>query len=137
MKEVRPLVAEVGIVVIGRNEGNRLAGCLQSALRTGTPVIYVDSGSTDQSVETARSLGVPVVELDASSPWGPSRARNAGAARLLRLTPGVRFIQFLDGDSELANGWIECGVRRLESAAGGAGGFVGLRARHPPAVVFQ
>jgi len=130
-------VAEVGIVAIGRNEGNRLGGCLQSALRTGTTVIYVDSGSTDHSAETARSLGVPVVELDASSPWGPSRARNAGAARLLQLDPGVRFIQFVDGDCELASGWIECGVRRLGSAAGVAVVCGRLRERSPTASIYN
>ncbi len=130
-------MAEVGIVAIGRNEGNRLRGCLQSALRTGTTVVYVDSGSTDQSVETARSLGVLVVEFDASSPLGPSRARNAGAARLLQLDPGLRFIQFVDGDCELANEWIERGVRQLVRAADVAVVCGRLRERSPTASIYN
>ena len=43
----------VGIVVIGRNEGERLVRCVESC-RSQTPVIvYVDSGSSDGSVDAA------------------------------------------------------------------------------------
>jgi glycosyltransferase involved in cell wall biosynthesis len=55
----------LGIVVIGRNEGERLCLCLKSIYDgTSCPVIYVDSGSTDNSVAIARSLGGEVWELD-------------------------------------------------------------------------
>ena len=40
----------VGIVAIGRNEGDRLRRCLQT-LDLGVPVVYVDSASTDGSLE--------------------------------------------------------------------------------------
>ncbi len=51
----------LGIVVIGRNEGNRLKTCLLSLIKEENTIVYVDSGSTDSSVEFARSLGVFVV----------------------------------------------------------------------------
>lgn len=42
----------VAAIVIGRNEGARLIACL-NALEVCSPVIYVDSGSTDGSVVAA------------------------------------------------------------------------------------
>ena len=54
-----------GVVVIGRNEGERLKRCLASILAQHQgPVVYVDSGSSDGSVEHAQSVGVEVVDLD-------------------------------------------------------------------------
>ena len=52
----------IGLVVIGRNEGERLRTCLQSVLSAGRAVVYVDSGSADDSVLLllARSLGAVV-----------------------------------------------------------------------------
>ena len=44
----------VGIVVIGRNEGERLNVCLRSALLGTNCVVYVDSGSTDESLLLAK-----------------------------------------------------------------------------------
>jgi hypothetical protein len=52
-----------GVVAIGRNEGERLKCCLQSAAGVGT-LVYVDSGSDDGSVAWARARGIDVVELD-------------------------------------------------------------------------
>ena len=37
-----------GVVVIGRNEGERLRRCLDSVMAPGCHVVYVDSGSTDR-----------------------------------------------------------------------------------------
>ena len=46
---------KVGVVVIGRNEGERLKRCLASILAQHQgPVVYVDSGSSDGSVEHAQ-----------------------------------------------------------------------------------
>lgn len=101
----------VGVVVIGRNEGERLYRCLAAVKSTGCPVIYVDSGSTDGSLTRAQSLGAEVFELDASQPFTAARGRNAGWRRLLELHPNLEFIQFIDGDCELAEGWLPAAVR--------------------------
>ena len=98
--------AGVGMVVIGRNEGARLLRCLAACAREGGPVVYVDSGSTDGSPPAARGLGVAVVALDMSVPFTAARARNAGFAALMRLHPGTARVQFIDGDCELAAGWL-------------------------------
>ncbi|MEB3217578.1 MAG: glycosyltransferase family A protein [Nostocales cyanobacterium 94392] len=97
----------IGIVVIGRNEGNRLKQCLLSVLGKAKMVVYVDSGSTDGSVELARSLGVRVVELDLSIPFTAARARNRGFEYLLQIEPSVEFVQFVDGDCLVVEGWLE------------------------------
>ena len=96
----------VGLVAIGRNEGSRLRQCLMEAIGQVACVVYVDSGSTDGSVELARSIGAHTVELDLSIPFTAARARNEGFARLLKLAPAVEFVQFVDGDCELVDGWL-------------------------------
>jgi len=98
----------VGVVIIGRNEGERLVRCLRSILGTGGryAVVYVDSNSTDTSVASARELGADVVNLDTTRKFTAARARNAGLARLLELHPNLEFVQFVDGDCELNAAWL-------------------------------
>lgn len=96
----------MGVVVIGRNEGLRLERCLVSLVGAAEQVVYVDSGSTDDSVQMAKALGVEVVELDMSIPFTAARARNEGFARLQRLLPAMRYVQFVDGDCEVVEGWL-------------------------------
>lgn len=93
-------------VLIGRNEGERLLRCIASVTPVVERVVYVDSGSVDDSVEAARSAGAEVVELDLATPFTAARARNEGAARLAKLGTQAEFIQFIDGDCELQPDWI-------------------------------
>jgi len=104
----------IGIITIGRNEGDRLKVCLTAACaRQDAVVVYVDSGSTDSSVQWAESFGVHVVALDLTTPFTAARARNEGYARLMQIDPTVDFIQFLDGDCELQPGWIDKAITEL------------------------
>ncbi|WP_337176259.1 glycosyltransferase [Paludisphaera sp.] len=128
---------EVGLVAIGRNEGERLRRCLESARGLGLAVVYVDSGSSDGSVEAARGLGAEVVELDLSSPFTAARARNAGLARLLEAAPEARHVQFIDGDCELAPGWIERGRAELDARPDVAVVAGRLRERRPDRSVYN
>lgn len=105
----------VGLVAIGRNEGDRLRQCLLSVIGKVAHVVYVDSGSTDGSIELARSLLVDVVELDLSTPFTAARARNAGFAHLLQKDTQLEFVQFVDGDCEVVEGWIERALAQLEA----------------------
>ena len=63
-----------GVVLIGRNEGERLKLSLGSVLRLTNRVVYADSASTDGSVGLARSLGAVVVEIDRSKPLNAALA---------------------------------------------------------------
>ena len=97
----------LGIVVIGRNEGQRLIDCLMSLQASSTRVIYVDSGSADGSVVAAEGHGAFIVRLDRDHPFTAARARNEGFEALLKLEPDTKFVQFIDGDCELVPTWLE------------------------------
>lgn len=99
--------ARVGAVIIGRNEGPRLVACLTSVCAAvDGPVIYVDSGSVDDSVAAARAAGAEVVNLDTSEGFTAARARNAGLARLRDRADPPDLVQLIDGDCALREGWI-------------------------------
>jgi GT2 family glycosyltransferase len=86
----------VSVVVIGRNEGERLIRCLNSvhAMEQAgeAEIVYVDSGSADDSIASARRMGAKVIELQGRC--SAARARNAG----WRAAAGS-WILFLDGDT--------------------------------------
>ncbi|MEM9045203.1 MAG: glycosyltransferase [Pseudomonadota bacterium] len=103
----------IGAVVIGRNEGERLVRCLDSLSGIGA-IVYVDSGSTDGSVEAALAAGAEVVELNTTEPFTAARARNAGLARLTEIA-AVSLVQFVDGDCELRSGWIQAASEFLNT----------------------
>jgi len=105
---------DIGVVVIGRNEGERLLRCLESVRGLANTVVYVDSGSTDGSIEAAHAMGADVIDLDLSTPFTAARARNAGFQRLRDIAPGVRYVQFVDGDCEVADGWLATARDALE-----------------------
>ena len=111
----------VGVVVIGRNEGERLRRGLQSVDALGERRVYVDSGSTDGSVQAAAALGAKVISLDMAKPFTAARARNAGLRALLEAWPDLEFVHFIDGDCELLPQWLESAMAFL--------------ARHPDVVV--
>jgi glycosyltransferase involved in cell wall biosynthesis len=97
---------QLGLVVIGRNEGERLRACLRACAELEARIVYVDSGSTDGSIAVAQSFGAQAVALDMQRSFTAARARNAGFEALLASAPQVRVVQFLDGDCELIPGWI-------------------------------
>jgi GT2 family glycosyltransferase len=103
----------LSVVVIGRNEGSRLTRCLASVgeikvAEGTTELIYVDSASTDNSVEQARSFGAKVIIVDPQRPCA-AIGRNAGwrAAR-------GSIVLFLDGDTVLAPEFVPCGLRKFD-----------------------
>jgi GT2 family glycosyltransferase len=99
--------AGLGIVVIGRNEGERLSRCLASLEAIGAPIAYADSASTDESVDVARRAGAVTAELGRDQPMNAARGRNAGLSALRKAHPEVEFVQFIDGDCELQDGWVD------------------------------
>ncbi len=107
------MLTDVGVVAIGRNEGERLVACLRSLAGRVGAVVYVDSASTDGSAERARELGAEVVALDMNRPFTAARARNAGYERFRELRPDARFVQFVDGDCVVVDGWLETARGRL------------------------
>ncbi len=123
----------LAIVIIGRNEGARFLACLAALPEGVGQVIYVDSGSTDGSIEAAREYGAEVVDLDRGQPFTAARARNAGIARIA----GAKWVQFLDGDCALREGWIDAALARLEDDEGLAVVCGRRRERYPEASVYN
>jgi GT2 family glycosyltransferase len=109
------LPERVAAVVIGRNEGLRLRLCLESLSSLVSEIVYVDSGSQDGSLATAQAAGARVVELDMSLPFNAARARNIGVMEMLRIGASADYVQFIDGDCRLQEGWIATGFQFLES----------------------
>lgn len=102
-------------VLIGRNEGARLVAALAALPDSLDRAVYVDSGSTDGSMEAARAAGVTAVALDMTQPFTAARARNAGVAALLSNGPEPEFIQFIDGDCTLQPGWLDTALTAMAS----------------------
>lgn len=126
-----------GVVVIGRNEGERLRRCLESVSSVAERVVYVDSGSTDGSSDMARRMGADVVALETDTPFTAARARNAGAARLFQLEPNLGFVQFVDGDCEVVEGWLGAAAKFLGKEPNIAVVCGRRRERYPDASIFN
>ncbi|MEZ5706268.1 MAG: glycosyltransferase family A protein [Burkholderiaceae bacterium] len=128
---------KLGVVAIGRNEGERLRRCLQSVLPNVPAAVYVDSGSTDRSDQMASTLGADVVPLDMSQPFTAARARNEGLHRMLKCHPEVELIQFVDGDCEVVPGWLETAQRFLDDNPTHAVVCGRRRERHPDRSIYN
>lgn len=130
-------MSEIGVVAIGRNEGDRLHQCLKSVIGQVRQVVYVDSGSTDGSAEMARNLGADVVDLDLSIPFTAARARNAGLERLVALCPDLTYVQFVDGDCEVVEGWLKTAQQALEANPDWAVACGRRRERFPEQTIYN
>lgn len=129
--------SQVAVVAIGRNEGERLRRCLDSVRDRVACAVYVDSGSTDGSVEMARTKGVDVVELDMARPFTAARARNAGFQHVRGLMPDVRYVQFVDGDCEVVPEWIERAHQFMNDHPEVAAVCGRRRERHPERSIYN
>ena len=127
----------VGVVAIGRNEGERLRKCLESIVETALHVVYVDSGSIDGSIETARAMGVDVIAVDGRIPLTAARARNEGFRRMREVAPHVAYVQFVDGDCEVVAGWLEKAAAFLGTHADIAVVCGRLRERYPERSIYN
>ena len=128
---------KVGAVVIGRNEGENLVACLNSLIGVVDSIVYVDSGSTDNSIEHAKLLAIDVVQLDLKSPFTAARARNEGATYLLKKMPDIKYLQFVDGDCEVQPNWVEKSVTFLETHAQYAVVCGRRRERYPERSIYN
>ncbi|MDP3542422.1 MAG: glycosyltransferase family A protein [Elusimicrobiota bacterium] len=122
--------ASLDVVIVARNEGKIFEKCCASvekavavlAERAGirASVVYVDSYSTDGSVAVASRRGFRIAR---PPDWYYNCANGRTAGYLL--TSG-EFVMMLDGDMELAKGWLADGLAFLESRPD-AGGVAGVR----------
>jgi glycosyltransferase involved in cell wall biosynthesis len=115
----------ISVVVIGRNEEALIADCLSSVLAAveeagGAEVLFVDSASTDRTVEIARAHGVRVLSLRPEWPLTPAAGRYIG----FHHTTG-ELIMFVDGDTVIERDWLRNAVSYFEQAdVAGAAGYL-------------
>lgn len=109
----------VAVYTISLNEEAFVERWYESA-KDADVVLLADTGSTDRTVEIARSIGVQVVEI-AVVPWRFDDARNAALAAIPR---DIDMCINLDVDEILAPGW------RAPLEAAFAAGITRPRYRH-------
>jgi cellulose synthase/poly-beta-1,6-N-acetylglucosamine synthase-like glycosyltransferase len=126
----------IAAIIIGRNEGERLRRCLESVLPSVDRAIYVDSGSTDESIAIARAAGAEIVQLEMDKPFTAARARNAGLA-VLRAGDLPDYVQFIDGDCELRPDWVPFARSFLDAHPRVAIACGRRRERFPEASVYN
>ena len=130
-------LTRLGVVVIGRNEGDRLVRCIESLTDRVTQLIYVDSGSSDESVSVAHHSGADVVPLDMTLPFTAARARNEGFASLIKHYPQIDYVQFVDGDCEVNAQWLEKAEAFLDTHTDVAVVCGRRRERYPEKSIFN
>jgi GT2 family glycosyltransferase len=131
------MAENIGIVIIGRNEGERLRLCFDSMSNALAKKIYVDSGSTDNSIAIAKSYGIEIIQLNPSRPYSAARARNEGFERLLEITPNLSHVQFMDGDCRIIDGWMDKAVSFLKDHSDVAVACGRLREQFPDRSIYN
>ena len=129
--------ATTGVIVIGRNEGERLKTSLDAVKVNLQNVVYVDSGSSDNSLQVANQRGISTIVLDDSEPLSAARARNTGFEYLTSKLPDLEFIQFIDGDCELDKDWMDKATAFLMQRAEVAAVCGRITERNPEASVYN
>ncbi len=134
-RRIKTALPALSIVVIGRNEGQRLASCLESIKKvrgiTVNELIYVDSASTDNSPELAYQYGATVIVVRSEKPTA-ALGRNAGWRRA-----GSDLILFLDGDTVLHPefAFLACGELTRKPSIAAVWGH--RREIHPQASIYN
>jgi O-antigen ligase len=64
----------LSVIIITKNEEDRIARCIESALQIADEIIVLDSGSTDRTVEIARTFSDKVFETNWPG-YGPQKQR--------------------------------------------------------------
>ena len=129
--------ARVGAVVIGRNEGERLSRCLTSLAKQLNKIVYVDSGSTDNSLENAAMMDIEVINLNLNQPFTAARVRNEGFRHLIQVFPEVEYVQFVDGDCEVVLTWFNESIVFIDSNQDYAAVCGRRRERYPEQSIYN
>jgi len=127
----------VGVVVIGRDEGDRLRRCLESVRDSRYPedrieVTYVDSESRDGSAALACRYADRVLVVRMTRP-SAALVRNVGWR-----STACELVHFVDGDTRLRRDWLRTAVETLaREPAGVACVFGDLREERPDANLWH
>jgi glycosyltransferase involved in cell wall biosynthesis len=126
---------DVSVVVIGRNEGQRLSRCLESVRQAHWQglrweLLYVDSHSSDGSPEVARQLGARVLSLRDQPPCAAA-GRNIGWR-----AAGGELVLFLDGDTLLDPHFVALALAVLQAEPQRVAVWGHRRESHPEQSIY-
>jgi glycosyltransferase involved in cell wall biosynthesis len=106
-------IPNLSIVIIARNEEETLSRALPFLLEesriANAEIIYVDSASSDGTMDLIRRHPITAVRLEASPLLCPSAGRYMG-----NLHSRGKFVYFLDGDMIPIPGWIRQGLGHFQ-----------------------
>lgn len=115
----------IDIIIIGRNEALTLEKTILSSIKAlknlkekkslDGKITYVDSHSTDNSIEIAKKHYIDIITTNPCF-FTPAHARNTGIYQTK-----APYIMFLDGDMELYDNWLIDGISFLEDKKNVAG----------------
>lgn len=123
--EIQAQEVKVSIIIKALNEEQHIEAAILSALRAVAPfegeVILADSASTDETVAIARAYPITIVQLA-----NPDERRCGIGPQLGYQFARGQYIYILDGDMELAPGFMEFAIDAMENdpALGGVAGLV-------------
>jgi glycosyltransferase involved in cell wall biosynthesis len=105
------MLPPISVVVIGMNEAEHLEACFKAIRASDYPgecleLIYVDSGSTDQSIEIAHKY-TSSVHIE---PEWPTAARNRNRGLI---ESKYNIVHFIDGDIIIDADYLRSAVERL------------------------
>ncbi len=105
---------DLSFVIIGRNAEGSIARLIESVMTHVPPhlsaeLIYVDSASTDCTIEIVSQYPVTIIQLSADHPLCASAGRFIGS----RYAAG-KYIFFLDSDMEVVDGWLHRALKALD-----------------------
>jgi len=93
----------LSVIIIAKNEEERIGKCLDSVMKLkkkySTEIIFVDSASTDRTIEIASKYPIQIYQLNKSKLLNPSAGR---------------YILFIDGDSILIKNFVDRALEILK-----------------------
>jgi len=104
----------LSVIIIGKNEENHIKRCIQSVIKAtfnlkGTQIIYVDSASTDRTIEIVKKFPITIIGLKPDWDLSPAAGRYIGY-----LNSRGEYLFFIDGDSLVYHEWLIHGIHFLE-----------------------
>jgi len=105
----------LSVIIIGRNEVRHIEACLRSVIKgiqttAGTEIIYVDSASTDDTIQIVRKYSASIYQLKPDWPLSAAAGRYIGY-----LQSRGDYLFFIDGDTMLVHDWLPKGIRFLQT----------------------
>lgn len=102
----------ITVIIVGKNEEKILDKCFSSVSLITDNIIYVDSDSTDKSIQIAKKYKkIKIISLITENYFHTASLARSIASKEVK----TKFIQFIDADMTLNKEWIEIAKERLET----------------------